>query len=87
MEINFNPIGVPQPEASQPIARQDSTVAATNTDSTSFQATSDLQSQLNKQPAVRPDQVANAQALVSNPNYPPSDVLDRIAVLLATNLH
>jgi hypothetical protein len=83
MEIDFNPSRVPPTEPSQPVARRDDAAAAQGT---SFQLASALQDQLNSQPAVRPEKVAQAQALVSHEKYPPDDVLDRIAVLLAINV-
>ena len=84
MEIDFNPSRVPQTGPSQPAPRQDATAAAT--DGTSFQVTAALQDKLKNLQAVRPEKVAQAQALVSKPQYPPDDVLDRIAVLLATHV-
>jgi len=80
MEIDVNLNRVPPVEPSQAVARRDDAAAA---DDTSFRLTSALQDQLKNLPAVRPDKIAQAQAFVSDPKYPPSDVLDRIAVLLA----
>jgi len=36
---------------------------------------------------VRPEKVAYAKSLVADAQYPPDDVMDRIAVLLATNVN
>jgi hypothetical protein len=83
MEINFNPSGISQTESSQPVSRQASTPPAT--DAASFSTSDALTSQLNKISTVRPEKVAQAQTLVSDGKYPPDDVLDRIAVLLAVN--
>lgn len=84
MEIEFNPGRVPATGPSQPAQRQDAASAAT--DGTSFGITAALQDTLKNLPATRPEMVAQAQALVSDSTYPPSDVLDRIAVLLAIHV-
>jgi hypothetical protein len=83
MEIEFNPGRVPKPEPSQPIARPQ---AAAHGDDTSFQVSAALQDKLKNTSTVRPDVVARAKALVSDSNYPPGYVLDRIAVLLAIHV-
>ncbi len=83
MEIEFNPGRVPPVEPSQTAARPS---ASAPVDETSFQGTEALQDKLKNQSDIRPDQVARARALVSDSKYPPNDVLDRIAVLLAINV-
>ena len=83
MEIEFNPGRVPKAEPSQPAARPSATPAA---DDTSFQVSAALQDKLKNLPAVRPEKVAQAKALVSDTQYPPGFVLDRIAVLLAIHV-
>ena len=83
MEIEFNPGRVPKAEPSQPVARPSATPGA---DQTSFQVSAALQDKLKSMSTVRPDKVAQAKALVSNLKYPPDDMLDRIAVLLAINV-
>lgn len=83
MEVDFNPSRVPSSGPSQPPARQD---AAAATDAASFDVTAALQDKLKNLQAIRPEKVELAKSLVSNPAYPPDDVLDRIAVLLATRL-
>jgi len=83
MEIEFNPGRVPKAEPSQPVARPSATPAG---DATSFQVSAALQDKLKNMPMVRPEKVAQAKALVSDSNYPPGYVLDRIAVLLAINV-
>ncbi|HXS67998.1 MAG TPA: hypothetical protein VN761_04090 [Candidatus Polarisedimenticolia bacterium] len=84
MEIEFNPSRVSPTGPSQPAARQDATAAST--DGTLFQDTQALQEQLKGLQAVRPEKVDLGRTLVSNPQYPPDDVLDRIAVLLAIHV-
>ena len=84
MKINLNSGGVPKAEPTQPAARTDATAAAT--DGTSFQATSALTNKLKDLPAVRSEKVEKAKTLVSDSKYPPNDVLDRIAILLAARV-
>jgi len=83
MEIEFNPGRVPKAEPREPVARPNAKAAA---DQTSFQVSTALQDQLKNLPATRPEKVAQAKALVSDAQYPPGDVLDRIAVLLAIHV-
>ena len=83
MEIEFNPGRVPKPEPSQPAPRPSAAAAA---EGTSFQDSAALQDKLKSLPTFRPEKIAQAKALVSDSNYPPDYVLDRIAVLLAINV-
>ncbi|HWC58507.1 MAG TPA: hypothetical protein VHC44_02355 [Verrucomicrobiae bacterium] len=83
MEIEFNPGRVPKMEPSQTVARPSASAAAGES---SFPASSALMDKLKNQSDVRPEQVARAKGLVSDVKYPPDDVLDRIAVLLAINV-
>ena len=83
MEIEFNPGRVPKVEQSQTAARPNATAPA---DETSFTDSAALQDKLKNLTDVRPEKVAYAKGLVSNTEYPPDDVLDRIAVLLAINV-
>jgi hypothetical protein len=84
MEVDFNASRVPRAEPSQPAARQDATAEAT--DGTSFEVTAALQDKLKNLPTVRPEKVDQAKMLVSDLKYPPDDVLDRIAILLAAQI-
>jgi len=83
MEIEFNLGRVPKVEPSQTAARPG---AAASADSTSFPVSAALQDKLKNISDVRPEKVAYAKGLVSDSKYPPNDVLDRIAVLLAINV-
>ena len=83
MEIEFNPGRVPKVEPGQTVARPS---ASASVDNTSFQGSAALQDALKNQTDIRPDVVARAKGLVSDTKYPPDDVLDRIAVLLAINV-
>jgi len=83
MEIEFNPGRVPKAEPSQPVARPSATPGA---DQTSFQVSAALQDKLKSMSTVRPEKVAQAKALLTDAQYPPGYVLDRIAVLLAIHV-
>ena len=83
MEIEFNPSRVPQVEPSQTAARPGASAPA---DETSFTVSAALKNKLKNLSDVRPEKVAYARNLVSDSQYPPNDVLDRIAVLLAINV-
>jgi hypothetical protein len=84
MEIDFNPSRVPQTEPSQTAARQNA--AASASDDTSFQGTSGIQEKLKNLQATRPEAVERAKSLISDSQYPPNDVLDRIAILIAAHM-
>ena len=81
MEIKLNLGQIPQPESSQPVAKRASTPTAS--DAVSFATSDSIKAQLNSLSTVRPEQVAKGKELVGSSGYPPNDVLDRIAVLLA----
>ena len=83
MEIEFNPGRVPKAEPREAVARPSAPAAV---DKTSFQVSAALQEKLKNLPATRPEKVAQAKALVSDSHYPPGEVLDRIAVLLAIHV-
>jgi hypothetical protein len=81
MEIEFITSRVARPDSGQPVARQQA--APSVSDNMSFAATDSLDARLNALPTVRPEIVDQAKSLLSNPNYPPVELLDRIAKLLA----
>jgi len=82
MEIEFNPGRSNVPGASQPAARR---VSATPTETQPHERVQALEQALRDAPKVRPEMVERGRALVSNVAYPPEEVLDRIATLLAVN--
>ncbi|MFO1476943.1 MAG: hypothetical protein U1F98_09870 [Verrucomicrobiota bacterium] len=84
MEIDFNPSRIARADLSQPLTRTSSTPAAS--DAASFSTATSLTDRVSELPLVRSDKVASAQAMVSHAHYPPDDLLDRIAVLLALHL-
>jgi hypothetical protein len=83
MEIEFNTSRIAKRDLTPPAVRTGSAPAATDT--TSFTATNSLDGQLQNVPASRVDKVALAKSLITNPNYPPAELLDRIAALLAVH--
>ena len=84
MEIDFNPGRMSKPELGQPIARQGQSPAAT--DAASFPSADSVRATLDSIQLVRPEKVAEAKALVSATSYPPIELLNRIAILLAVHL-
>jgi len=81
MEIEFNTSSISRREVAAAITKREA--AAPVTDTTSFTASTSLEDQLGNVPAARVDKVALARSVMANPNYPPQELLDRIAVLLA----
>jgi hypothetical protein len=84
MKIDFNPVRMPKAESGQPVTRKDASAAAS--DSASISTAASLGSKLNDTPLVRSDKVDLAKGLVSDLQYPPDYVLDRLATLLAIHL-
>jgi hypothetical protein len=81
MNIEFNTSRIPKPVSGEPVTKRDTT--PTVADGASFPAATSLEARLNEIPAARPEKVELAKALISNSQYPPEDLLARIAVLLA----
>jgi len=85
MEIKFNPSSVPDPLANQPVARRSE--ASSVPDQNALANVDALKKSLTDLPLVRPDKVANARSLANNPHYPPGELLDRIANLMAVHIN
>jgi hypothetical protein len=85
MEIEFNPSQLPVPRASSPVngAPAPGPAASQNP---SLQGLAELQSKLNQLALVRPDKMSAIQPQVSNLQYPPDELLNGIAHLLAMRL-
>ena len=84
MEIDFKPSQLPPVQPGGPVSQR--RVAGVADDAGSSQNLGDLKAKLAQIPLERPDKVAQAQSTTSSSKYPPDDVLDRIAVLLAIRL-
>lgn len=80
MKIEFNTSRIAKPETSQPAGRSSAPAPAGGT---SFPTVESLNRQLNGLAEIRSEKVALARDLISNPDYPPNYILDRIATLLA----
>ena len=85
MEIEFNPGRVGQPESAPPAVR--SSAARASRAEAPFPNTDAVEARLKDIPLARPGKVEHAKPLVSNLKYPPDQVLDGIATLLAMNIH
>jgi hypothetical protein len=81
MGIEFNTSRIPKPEYAEPAAHPRAVPSGQQAEP--LPNATGLEKQLNAIPLVRPEQVNRAKALVANEKYPPDDVLDRIAILLA----
>lgn len=84
MEVNLNPGQIVNAGTSQPVTRQPSTQPAENT--MSFERIQALESNLKETAPIRPEAVARANALVSDPNYPSDDLMSKIAGVLAKHI-
>ncbi len=84
MEINPNRSVDPLAPAVGP-AKAKETHAAEQSEA-SFHQCASLDSALASTPDCRADVVAKAEKLISSPNYPPPEVIKRIANLLAASL-
>ncbi|HZR17591.1 MAG TPA: hypothetical protein VFE51_09715 [Verrucomicrobiae bacterium] len=84
MEIDFTPSQPAGPTpAGQVKARPQATVA---TDSSQLQGVAELQRKLNDLALTRPDKMAAASNALADVKYPPDELLNGIAHLLAIKL-
>ena len=85
MEIEFSPSQLPAPRASGPVNGAPPR-PGTATEPPALQGMAELQSKLNQLALTRPDKMGAAQPLVSDLQYPPDELLNGIAHLLAMHL-
>lgn len=85
MEIDFSPSQLPAPRASNPVTGAPARPASAN-EVPPLQGMAELQSKLNQLALTRPDKMEAAQPLVSDVQYPPDELLNGIAHLLAIQL-
>jgi hypothetical protein len=85
MEVEFNPGLIASNPVSQSAVRRESTPLTDN--SMSFERTQVLENTLKEIPQVRPETVAGANALVADANYPPDELLNQVAGILARNIN
>ena len=84
MEVEFNAgLTGNTPVGQSPVRREPAQSAAS---AMSFDNTQALEQTLKETPTVRPEAVNRAAALLSDPNYPSDEVLDRAATALAQNI-
>jgi hypothetical protein len=84
MEINPNRNVDPVIPAAGPAKAR--ATAPTQANGTSFDQSAGLDSALAATPDSRPEVVSRAESLVASSNYPPPEMINRIANLLAANL-
>lgn len=85
MEIKLNPGRPAEPGTGQPVTRR--TPAQPVGDTESFVRTQSLERALQDAPVVRQEKVAHARALVADVKFPPDEMMDRIANLLAIHMN
>lgn len=83
MEIEFNSSRPTDPVKHQPVKRPAVTAAG---DPAPFAAAQGLDRSVRELPLVRPEQVERARSLVADVKYPPQEMLNRIANLLALHM-
>jgi len=86
MEINPNRSVDAAAAAAGPAKSRSAALRVDNDEETSFRDTDGLNAALRATPDSRADVVARAESLVSSANYPPPELIKRIANLLAANL-
>lgn len=84
MQIDFSPNQVPAPRANGGLQSRTSVSGASNV--TDFQGSADLLRKLKALPDSRPEKIAAAQQAISDVQYPPDQLLNSIAHLLAISL-
>lgn len=89
MEVEFNTGltgNTPVNPVGQSQVRQEPVQSATAASAMSFNNTEALEQKLQETPTVRPEAVARAAALLSDPNYPSDEVMNRVATVLSQNI-
>ena len=84
MEVELNPGRMMNTGMNQPVQRQEATQPAENT--MSFERIQALETNLKETAQIRPEAVARANALVSDPSYPSDDLMNKVAGVLAKNI-
>ena len=86
MEIEFSPSQLPPARASNPMNGAPTKPPQSNDTPQPVQGIAELQSKLDQLALTRPDKMAAAAPLVADVQYPPDELLNGIAHLLAINL-
>jgi len=85
MEINPNRSVKPVRSAAEPAKAKPATPGPAEADA-SFEQSASVRAALNAVPDTRAEVVIRAENLVASASYPPSEIIKRIANLLAANL-
>lgn len=87
MITNSSSIGAGGPTGPDPrrprTAGAASPATSTPTDSVSTTRADQLRESIANSPATRPDKLARAEALAIDPNYPPLQIIERVARMIA----
>jgi hypothetical protein len=86
MEIEFSPSQLPPARPSSPVDGAPAKPAPSNDTAPPLQGIADLQNKLAQVALTRPDKMAAVEPLVSDVQYPPDELLNGIAHLLAIKL-
>ncbi len=87
MEIDFNPNRIAKPDLGQAVAGTRTNAAkADQAEAEAVPSSAVLKGKLDELTVVRPEKVEMARDLISVTSYPPVELLDRIAILLAVHL-
>jgi hypothetical protein len=84
MEIDFNTRRLSKADTGKPVATRPAAGSAGET--ASFSATQALEQKLKELSTVRPEKVAHAKEIVGDTHFPPPELVDRIASLLAMHV-
>jgi hypothetical protein len=84
MEIEFNASRGPNTGANAPVTKRTEPTPVQG--EVSLDRTEALKRSVQGLPLIRPDQVDRARALVADVKYPPQEMLNRIANLLALHM-
>lgn len=86
MEVEFNAGLTGNTPVSQSPVRREPAQSAAAASPMSFDSTQALEQTLKETPTVRPEAINRAAALLSDPNYPSDDLMDRVANVLSQNI-
>jgi hypothetical protein len=84
MEIEFNSSRQAASASNQPVKRPSGATSAAET--ASIASAQNLEQTVRNLPMVRPEQVERARSLIADSKYPPQEMLNRIANLLALHM-
>ena len=85
MEIEFSPSQLPAPRASSPVTGAP-TASASVSQAPALQGMAELQNKLNQLALTRPDKIDAVRNALADVQYPPEELLNGIAHLLAIRL-